>query len=426
MHASRIAAIACTSILLAACGGGGETMSSTSTGTGGTHGAGGMGGAAGGEPFTPAAHDAEPQVVTLGGQVLKHPKVQIIAWASDPFAAEIDKFVAELQTTSTWSEQTAEYGVGDLTVRPSIHVTDPAPASFNDDSGDPTPFEQYLASQLSGPTPAWGAADASTIYMFVLPEGTDISSAGHCCDDFLGYHYEAQVGSTSVPYAVACHCPMAMGDQLTPLQYVTTTVIHEMVESATDPYFVSDPAFEQTDDDHIVWTFLTGGEVSDMCEYDVDANYTPPGATYEIQRSWSNAAAKAGTNPCVPVPPGEPYFNSVPVLPDTVNLDYYGTQIQTKGVSIPVGQSKTIDLQLWSEAPTSGEWTVTAYDLNDYLGFGKKHVDLALDKTTGKNGDVLKLTITVLSKDPNLFGEGFVISSTLNGHENTAMGAVGN
>jgi hypothetical protein len=432
MYASRTAAIAFTSVLLlAACGGGNETMTSTSTGTGGhsTTGmtsTGGAGGAGGGGPFMTADHDPEPQVATFGGPVIASPKVQMIMWANDPFAADIDKFIAELKTTSTWHEQTAEYGVGDFTALPSIKITDAPPTMLDDNSGDPTPFMQYLAGQLSGPSPAWGAADASTIYMFVLPEGTDINSGGHCCSDFLGYHYEAKVGTTSVPYGIACHCPMSMGDTLTPLQYVTTTVIHELVESATDPYFVSNAAYAQNDDDHLIWTYLTGGEVSDMCEYDTDSNITPAGATYMIQRSWSNAAAKAGKQPCVPVPAGAPpYFNSMPALPDTVTLDWYGSAVQTKGVHIPVGQTKTIDLKLFSEAET-GPWTVTAYDLNDYLGTGTKHLDLSLDKTTGKNGDVLKLTIKVLSKDANLGGEGFVISSTLNGTENTEMGAVGN
>jgi hypothetical protein len=315
--------------------------------------------------------------------------------------------------------------VGAFTVLPTITLTTAPPAMFDDNTGDPTPFEQNLAAQLSGPSPAWGAADPSTMYLFLLPLGTDINSAGTCCNDFLGYHYEAAVGSGSVPYGITCHCPMAMGDPLTPLEWVTTTVIHEMVEMATDPFFVSNPAYAENDDAHFIWTIASGGEISDMCEYNTDSNVTPPGATYMIQRSWSDAAAKAGKDPCVPAATTEPYFNSVPVLPDTLSLNYYGQPVTTKAVTIPVGQSKTIDLQLWSEAATAGPWTVTAWDLNDYLG-GAKNLDVSLDKSTGKNGDTLKLTIKVLSKDQSYGGEGFVIVSDLNGQENLSMGAVGN
>src|SRR6185369_5220398 len=103
----------------------------------------------------------------------------------------------------------------------------PAPASFNDDTNGVTPFEQYIIDNLSGASPAWGAADASTIYLFLLPEGTDILSGGHCCTDFLGYHWDVDVNGVDVPYGIVCDCAPAMGDTLTPLQYVTTTVIHE-------------------------------------------------------------------------------------------------------------------------------------------------------------------------------------------------------
>ena len=108
-----------------------------------------------------------------------------------------------------------------------------------------------------------------------------------------------------------------------------------------------------------------GGEVADMCQDNDDSNYLPPGSTYTVQRSWSNAAATAGTNPCVPVPATGPYFNSYPTLPDQVTLTAgspSGGPITTTGVNIPLGQSRTIDVVLHSEAPTSGPWTVTAYD----------------------------------------------------------------
>ncbi len=106
-----------------------------------------------------------------------------------------------------------------------------------------------------------------------------------------------------------------------------------------------------------------------MCEANSDANYTPPGSTYMVQRSWSNHAALAGTNPCVPVPAGDgPYFNSYPTLPDTVTLggNYWSTPVAIPGVLIPVGQTRTIDIVLQSQAPTSGPWTVNVLDLSQY------------------------------------------------------------
>ena len=156
---------------------------------------------------------------------------------------------------------------------------------------------------------------------------------------------------------------------------------HELDEAATNPFVNSQPAFGQVDDPHTIWDIGTfGGEVADMCQNNSDSNYTPPGSTYMVQRSWSNAAAKAGTNPCVPVPATGPYFNSYPTLPDMVTLTAgspSGGPITTEGVKIPVGQSRTIDVVLHSEAATSGPWTVAVQDLSQYYRRQGRHPGLA-------------------------------------------------
>ena len=61
-----------------------------------------------------------------------------------------------------------------------------------------------------------------------------------------------------------------------------------------------------------LWAFL-GGEVGDLCvSYRGDDSYTESG--YVVQRSWSNKAAAASHNPCVPAPDpsSQPYFNVAP------------------------------------------------------------------------------------------------------------------
>jgi hypothetical protein len=373
-----------------------------------------------------------PQVVnsTPAGPVLTTPKVQLIMYTEDPLVAQVEGMLTELTQTTTWSQQTAEYGVGALQIRPTILIPGTPPATLDDTSGNVTPFEQTLASNLSGASPAWGAADTSTIYMFVLPSGTQINSDGLCCDPnngFFGYHYDAPVGAKDVAYAVACNCPGFVGPNLTALEAVTTTVSHELAEAATNPFVSATPALGQEDDAHTIWAIGTfGGEVADMCQNDSDSNYTPPGSTYMIQRSWSNAAAKAGTNPCVPVPATGPYFNSYPTLPDMVGINMgSGTPtIMTEGVKIAIGQSRTIDVVLHSDGATSGPWTVAVQDLSQYIG-DQQALDVSLDKTTGSDGDVLHLTIKVLRADANFGGEGFVLSSTLGQQNNMWYAAVG-
>jgi hypothetical protein len=362
-----------------------------------------------------------PQVGNLGGTVLASAKVQLIAYAEDPLAMDIQSFITELGSTTEWTTQTSQYGVGPFTQLPTILIPGTPPASLDDSSGNPTPFEQTLAANLTGASPAWGAADPTTEYVFLLPAGTNISSnGGGCCTEFLGYHYETPVGATNVSYAVVCDCAPVQGQNITALENTTTTVSHEMVEEATD----SNPAFARADRNDIVWTYVTGGEIADMCEYNLDSNYLPPGSTYMIQRSWSNAAATAGTNPCVPVATTAPYFNSYVAYSDDIGISYYGYAVQTTGVKLAVGATRTVDVVLSSVAPTAGPWTVHAWDMNDYLG-NPSNTTLSLDKTTGSNGDVLHLTITVNSYDPNFGGAGFIIESTLDGQDNLTMGAIG-
>lgn len=416
--------------LLAGCGDAspGQTSSSTtggvttSTGAGGTGGAGGAGtggdpGTGGSEPFTPAAHGAPPQVVNLGGKVLATPKVVAITYNSDPHQADVDAALQEMASTPFWAATTAEYGVGPLTVLPPIHLSEAPPAKLTD-----VTIEQTLAAKLTGASPAWGDADSSTVYLFVLPEGTIIDAGGNCCESYDGFHSDAKVGNKRVAYGVTCTCPGFDGPKVSDLQQVTVVVSHELVEAVTDPF--NNPAFAQTDDDHAIWSVETGGETSDLCTLDLDSYYVQPGTKYMIQKSWSNAAALAGKDPCVPAGPG-PYFNSIPVLNDPVTIDYFGAW-PTKGVKIPVGQTKVIDVQLFSEAKTKGPWKVQALDVDGDLFGGQKRLDLKLDKDSGSNGDVLKLTIKVLSADTQLKGEAFAIESSLDGQDNIWFGVVGN
>src|SRR5262245_48917727 len=82
-----------------ATGSGGSTSTTTATGGEGTGGA---------TAFMPGPHGALPRMVNLGGPAVAAPKVQLIAWASDPVATDVDKMITELGTTSTWAAQTQE------------------------------------------------------------------------------------------------------------------------------------------------------------------------------------------------------------------------------------------------------------------------------------------------------------------------------
>ena len=376
--------------------------------------AGACGGSGNGDP--PATLQTTlPQVVNVGGPVLSAPKILPILYSSDPNGSDVLAFLQELSTTDYWNQTTSEYGVGALTVLPAITLTTPPPAKITD-----AMLESMLADNTSGSAPAWGAADASTIYLFVLPPGAIQSDAeGACCTNYDGYHYEAQVetgtgtGATqvTVPYALSCACSGFDGPGVTDLQERTVDMSHELVEAATDPFPDSNPAYTQEDVADIVWTLVTDGEVADMCEFNDDANVVPPGSTYMVQRTWSNAAAARFQNPCVPVVTTTPYLNSFPQLATVMYNDGVDAPFATQGVQIPLGQTKTINVSLKSAGALSHSWTVDTFDYNAAIVGGAAETTIRPAKTSGGDGDMVQLAISPTVEDAYLRGEAFIIWS---------------
>jgi hypothetical protein len=360
-------------------------------------------------------------VANQGGPALHAPRVQPLGWASDPALPELTSFLGELSTTGYWSETTAEYGVGPLTVLPAIVQPGAPPPTLSD-----AELQTILTENLTGGAPTWGAPDPSTIYLHLFPPGTVVIAQGTCCKDLDGYHADLALGAVTVAYAVACACPGFDGASVDDLAQRTIVVSHELVEAATDPFVTTNPAWLYTDPDDIGWTFVTGGEVADMCALDADAYVTPAGGTHRVQRSWSNARSGALEDPCVPYPSSAaPYFDGFLDLADTVSLDGASGSFVTRGVLAKVGATRTIDVHLWSAAPTSGPWTVRAVDYEAFSG-NAPNLQLTLDRDTGVSGDTLHLTIEVLSQDTSIgSAEAFLLFSDLGGRENLRVGLVG-
>jgi hypothetical protein len=139
-----------------------------------------------------------------------------------------------------------------------------------------------------------------------------------------------------------------------------------------------------------------------------------------VQRTWSNAAASAGRDPCQPELDGETFFNAVPILADTVHVGSATPLQTTVGAFIAPGTSKVIDVVLYSEADV-GPWAVSAVS----VPIGGSNLSFAWDRTTGNNGDTLHLTITMNYAESSYGGEPFLIESTLAGETNYWLGYVG-
>ncbi len=382
-----------------------------------------------GKPSTsyPAPHAAVPKTMSLGGDVLAAPKLVTITFASDARAADLESFATALAASDTLRAATTEYGVGAATASTPIHLADAAPTSTTD--GD---IQKLVTASLSGATPAWGAPDKSAIYTLFYPPTTRITAPnGVSCaiGGFNGYHSEvALADGTPIVYAVIAGCdtfatsPFA-GPKGT--DEVTSVASHEWVEAMTDPHINSAPAFAQPDALDTGWLVVPGGEVGDMCGFNPNPSFVPSGFTHPVQRMWSNKEAALGHDPCVPHVSKLPYFNSAPVLTDKVKWTYFGTPVQSTGVLIPVGQTKTIELDLFSLGDTGAPWKIEVLEPLTWVR-QKPELVMTLDRQSGQNGEKVYLTIKVLAKDKNFGAEFFAVVSTLGDQSNIWYGTVGN
>lgn len=400
------------------------TSAAVTTGAGGA----GGGGPDIGEPSEvyPAKHPTSPKVITFGGPVLAAPRVHPVFFAGDKanIVAATTDFYNKIGSTAYWTATTAEYGVGPLTSAPPIQLTEAAPGVTTDDA-----LQAWLAAKLNANDPAFPTPDANTIIAINYPTGVSIDLQGSkSCKEFLGYHsnltLDAAHGNKEVAYLVIPRCsPQVTG--MSEIDAITDTGSHELIEGSTDPYPQTHPAYGQVDTNHIYWLLaLGGGETSDLCAQSSTAAYLDPEVGYVVQRSWSNKAAAASKDPCVPAASSEPYFNSVPVLSDTITLGGGGQSIKVKGVHIPIGSTKTVEIDLFSEAKTSGPWEVAAFDYNEFTG-GQPALEFNFDATSGQNGQKLHLDITAL-KVGQYNSEIFFIISKLGDQQTAWIGIVGN
>lgn len=254
-----------------------------------------------------------PVVVDQGGPVLSSARVQPLSFSGFPYASEMDTFLQRLPSSGYWSEIGAEYAIGPFTALPGKASDAGLPPEVGPGQATALLADAFDAGLL-------GAPDGNTIYALFFSSATRVVVGGEVlCGStgVFGYHAEAVVRGVSVPMIVVSDCgPSDDPDELSGTDALTAALSHELFESATDPFPDSAPAYFDVDDGHAVWSeAIDGGELADLCENERPNLITPPDVGYPVQRVWSNAAATAGTGPCIPVPPGEIYFAAVPRRP---------------------------------------------------------------------------------------------------------------
>ena len=344
----------------------------------GDSGSGGNGGqdSGGGGTFTEASHAPFPTIANFGIPVIATPKIVAITFNNDANAAGIGSFVSSVGTSSWWDAVTKDYGVGAGTGT-SVNVTTTLAANYTDDTagGASYTWPAFVASTITTAANNIPAPDANTIYAFFLPSTTTVTlssngqTEGTLCTGVGGYHLSTMSGSTPIIYAVVGECKgAALGDRTfaSELDLLTFSSSHEILEAATDPQLTNTAAgyynaYVSGDQDDVAWNMAGDGEIADFC---VDQfGFTTPddeatAGSNVVERIWSISAAKAGTNPCLPVPSGEIYFNAAPVE---------GSDAQIVTQNTPV----TFEVDAFSDAPKS--WTLLAVD-SDLLQAGTASV----------------------------------------------------
>jgi hypothetical protein len=361
-----------------------------------------------------------PLVQNADGDVLTSATIVAIFFANDDPALlpTLKEVYSGIGTSSMWAAA-KEYGIGPATAV-NVVLTEDAPATVDDTSdaaGDNTALENWLLAEIS--SNAIPAPTAGTIYMLNYPASTTVTANGTGCVDFDGYHTDLQnAAGTLISYGVVPRCT-DMGS--TTLITFSSTVSHETIESATDPYPDYAPGWAEVDTPHIFFDLANdGSEIADMCENDPEAYYAFPGYPFTVQRIWSNEAALAKHDPCVPEIPGAVFFNAVPELPDTGTFSYEGNMAEVDSVHIPVGGTATVYLDLYSDGAID-DWDVQVMDYNAFFGGGAALLTIPPTTLRGNNGSRLSIPVTVTTAgnantnmQPNNT-ELFVVVSSQNG-----------
>jgi hypothetical protein len=389
-----------------------------------------------GAPSTnyPAPHPPLPTLTNMNhGPVLTSPDVYLVFFPGYDAGtiSSLQTFSQAMGPSTFWPATTTEYGVGTIAYKGTITLTGQTPPTSTT-SGD---IQTWVATQVQ--SGVFGTPDPQAIYTIVYPSTTTITEpnpvssllpGATSCSGFGGYHDNAMVTPSdggavqNYAYAVIPTCSGNVND-------LTAVVSHEWIEASTDPFLTSKgvfminggslAAYFTVDTNHSIWAVLGGGEAGDLCEPEApDVYVTPPDIGFEVQRTWSNVSAAGSHDPCVPPLAGQAFFDSAPVLTDMVTFSSSITgSITTQGINIPLGTSKTIEVDLFSDGDTGGPWTVQAADvLSTYYGsYGiTPSMSFAWDRTSGVNGEKLHLTITVTTAGIGN-GHAFMITSTLNG-----------
>jgi hypothetical protein len=282
-------------------------------------------------PFREAPHAPLPQVPRNAGPVITHPQILSITFDDDPHQADVEQHDRFLVRSKWLTVVGQDYGIGSGSLAPGVRFSR-APTTLSS-TAIPALFEGWFEAGLV-PVPKLGTSSAvsDTIYALHLPQSTVLITdcGGVVCPVCVfawAYHETATYLGVPFAYVVVPTCI----DDPTILQQANS---HEFIEAASDPIPPTGVSLGGT---------LGGGleEIGDLCTQVGTPDVEEDG--FVAQRIWSNTAAAAGTDPCIPAP-DRPYYN---VSPDRLPL------------ALEPGQSWQAIVNGWSSVPVP-DWNLGA------------------------------------------------------------------
>jgi hypothetical protein len=258
--------------------------------------------------------------------------------------ANLQAFGSAMAQSSVWAAVSNEYSLGTLTAAPPVNGTsfvasNPSAGLTRADVGT---YVTGLVSSHAVPAP-----NGNTTYLVYVPQTVSLDQTdweGNSCGYNLGYPNDTKRDEMAIVR------PCLPGDNDTVMGVMGQTASHEIVEAATVGYgfmlganALSSPVkfYNGVPEPLTIWGTWNGGNVQlgDLCE-GTRMQQTLGGQTWEFQRMFSNAAAQAGGDPCVPAA-ANPYF---------------GVSTPQQWFAVTPGGSVEIPITGWSVAPIAADW----------------------------------------------------------------------
>ena len=329
-------------------------------------------------------HPPLPQLFPHAGVVLPNINLVTVTFPAYPYVNDAGAFGDFVFTSKWFPTVLSEYGVKSGKHVGKFALKEMAPMSLTD-AGVKTLIAKHIDD---GTLPA---PKSGFLYMLYFPSTSVISDGGSggvtgsSCNTFAGYHGAASHMGTNYCYAVIADCGNGADD-------ITNTASHELAEAATDPFpdGPRDGYFIDADPND-PWQIESGQENGDLCEYESGIRES----AVMLQRSWSNAEAAAGRDPCIP----------------SGDVDYANVFAVPAGVpTVSPGDQISFSLMGWTSG-SAQRWDIKINQAS-FVDYSPNEQQAQLSAAQISPGETVTLTMTVPMDAKSGAVEGVLVEST--------------